>query len=143
MSLAHAHGHGDDYEAFCAGLQRLAGVELSSYKRGQMERRIRGFADSRGKPELLDYLALLAHDQSELEQFLDRMTINVSQLWRNPLQWRALAERVIPRLAHAGRIRAGAPAAPTAPSCSRSARSAARPRRGSSSSCAAATLTRG
>lgn len=96
----------DDYTAFCAGLQELCRIDLNSYKRGQMERRVRTFAQGRGKPALLDYLALLAHDQGELDYFLDRMTINVSQLWRNPRQWQTLAEAVIPELAESGRIRA-------------------------------------
>ena len=95
-----------EYPAFCAGVQRLCKVDLTSYTRAQMERRIRTFAASRGKPELLDYLALLAHDEGELEFFIARMTINVSQLWRNPLQWQTLAELVLPELGRSGRIRA-------------------------------------
>jgi chemotaxis protein methyltransferase CheR len=108
MSATAPHGlpGADDYVAFCQGIERLCRIELSSYKRGQMERRIRSFAAGRGKPELLDYLALLAHDDGELDHFLDRMTINVSQLWRNPLQWQTLAESVIPEIAAAGQIRA-------------------------------------
>jgi chemotaxis protein methyltransferase CheR len=96
----------DEFPAFCAGVKRLCRVDLMGYKRGQMERRIRAFAEARGKPDLLDYLALLAHDESELERFLDRLTINVSQLWRNPLRWQTLAEQVIPELARDGQIRA-------------------------------------
>ena len=96
----------DDYPPFCEGVQRLCNVDLSQYRRGQMERRIRSFAGRRGKVMLLDYLALLAADPSELDQLLDRITINVSQLWRNPLQWQAIAEEVVPALAPAGRIRA-------------------------------------
>ncbi len=96
----------DDFPAFCVGVKRLCRVDLTSYKRGQMERRVRAFADSRGKPFLLDYLALLAHDEGERDRFLDRLTINVSQLWRNPLQWRTLADHVLPTLAENGAIRA-------------------------------------
>jgi chemotaxis protein methyltransferase CheR len=95
----------DDYALFCTGVQRLCKIDLSSYKRGQMERRVRSFAGNRGKPELLDYLALLAHDDGELEQFLEHVTINVSQLWRNPVHWETLADCVIPDLARSGRIR--------------------------------------
>lgn len=105
-SAAEAVSTDDDYAAFCAGVQRLCKIDLSSYKRGQMERRIRTIAVSHGKPELLDYLALLAHDEGELEHFLDRMTINVSQLWRNPRIWQMLAENVLPQLCASGRIRA-------------------------------------
>jgi chemotaxis protein methyltransferase CheR len=42
---------------------------------------------------------MLKADDAELEKFLDRVTINVSQLWRNPEQWEALEERILPDLA--------------------------------------------
>lgn len=96
----------DDYTAFCEGLHRLCNVDLLQYRRTQMERRVRTFAERRGKPALLDYLALLAADPGELDLLLDRVTINVSQLWRNPVQWQTVAEEVVPPLAQAGRIRA-------------------------------------
>lgn len=96
----------DEYIAFCEGLRRLARVDLMQYRRIQMERRVQAFAERRGKASLLDYLALLATDPGELDMLLDRITINVSQLWRNPLQWQTLAEQVIPDLASRGPIRA-------------------------------------
>ncbi len=96
----------DDYTDFCAGIRRLTGIDLEHYKRPQMERRIRSFAERRGIRELPRYLALVTADREELERFLDRVTINVSQLWRNPEQWSRLAETVIPELARSGSIRA-------------------------------------
>ena len=38
----------DDYLDFCAGVHRLCGIDLTQYKRNQMERRIRSFAERRG-----------------------------------------------------------------------------------------------
>ena len=96
----------DEYPAFCEGVRRLSNVDLLQYRRAQMERRIRTFAQRRGKQQLLDYLALLAADPGELDLLLDRVTINVSQLWRNPFQWQMLAEQVIPQIAEHGRISA-------------------------------------
>jgi chemotaxis protein methyltransferase CheR len=86
-------------------VRRLTTIDLAQYKRAQMERRIRAFAERRGVPELGAYLRLLERGDDELDEFLDRMTINVSQLWRNPEQWASLARTVIPELAAAGRIR--------------------------------------
>jgi chemotaxis protein methyltransferase CheR len=97
--------HSDDYTEFCDGVRRLTGIDLAQYKRPQMERRIRSFADRRGVSSLPAYLAALAADRDQLEQFLDRVTINVSQLWRNPEQFARLAGDVIPELAKTGRIR--------------------------------------
>ena len=96
----------DDYTAFCEAIRRLCQVDLLQYKRTQMERRIRTFAQRRGIADLGEYARVLRGDASELEAFLDRMTINVSQLWRNPEQWAVLGDAVLPDLARGGRVRA-------------------------------------
>jgi len=96
----------DEYVAFCEGVRRLCQIDLLQYKRNQMERRIRAFAERRGIVRLGEYLTLLSMGTAELDEFLDRVTINVSQLWRNPEQWTTLAATVIPELAEQGRIRA-------------------------------------
>lgn len=99
-------GPADDYERFCEGVRKLCGIDLSQYKRRQMERRIRTFAERHGHPELGAYLRVLQEDQAELDEFLDKVTINVSQLWRNPDQWERLEREVLPELAKGGAIRA-------------------------------------
>jgi chemotaxis protein methyltransferase CheR len=96
----------DDYDVFCAGACEICNIDLTQYKRPQMERRVRTFAERHGTPLLAEYLAVLVADPGERERFLDRLTINVSQLWRNPAQWELLAEHVIPGLARRGRLRA-------------------------------------
>lgn len=101
-----AVAHRDDYVRFCEGVRELCTVDLLQYKRGQMERRIRTFASRRGTEQLGDYLTLLRSRAGELDDLLDRVTINVSQLWRNPEQWARLADEVLPELAAAGPIRA-------------------------------------
>jgi chemotaxis protein methyltransferase CheR len=105
MSAAVAYDAHDDYVVFCEGIRRLAGIDLLQYKRGQMERRLRTFAERRGSKSLDAYLAVLRDDADELEQLLDRLTINVSQLWRNPEQWALLGRTVVPELAETGKIR--------------------------------------
>jgi chemotaxis protein methyltransferase CheR len=96
----------DDYTDFSEGIRRLCSIDLLQYKRGQMERRIRTFATTRGHKDLTAYLTVLRGDKIELEGFLNRVTINVSQLWRHPEQWDVLERDVLPELATAGRIRA-------------------------------------
>jgi chemotaxis protein methyltransferase CheR len=101
-----APGPRDEYVDFCEGIRRLCAIDLLQYKRGQMERRIRTFASTRGHAGLAEYLPVLRRDRSELERFLDRVTINVSQLWRHPEQFEVLERDVLPELARRGRIRA-------------------------------------
>jgi chemotaxis protein methyltransferase CheR len=100
------HREADEYVGFCEQVRQLAQIDLLQYKRGQMERRIRSFAQRRGFESLTEYIAVLRDDRGQLEEFLDRITINVSQLWRNPEQWKQLADTVLPELASTGRIRA-------------------------------------
>jgi chemotaxis protein methyltransferase CheR len=104
MSAA-AHLH-DEYVAFCNGVRALADIDLLKYRRGQMERRVRSFAVRRGHQALGPYLRALRGDAHALDEFLDRVTINVSNLWRNPEQWELLQRRIVPELAAGGALRA-------------------------------------
>jgi chemotaxis protein methyltransferase CheR len=96
----------DDYVDFCEGLREICGLDLSQYKRPQMERRLRSFLARQGITRLSDCLNELRNDRSELDALLDRVTINVSQLWRHPEQWHVLEHTVLPQLSSRGRLRA-------------------------------------
>ena len=94
------------------------------------------------RPDLAEYGARLRRDAEELDAFLDRVTINVSHLWRHEEQFEVL-RTVDP--ARAGRRAAGrgsgAPARPMAPRRTRSPRSAARSPRTCASRSTAPTWT--
>jgi chemotaxis protein methyltransferase CheR len=96
----------DDYVDFCEGLRQICGLDLSQYKRPQMERRLRSFLAQKGVTRLSDCLDGLRRDRSELDALLDRVTINVSQLWRHPEQWRTLEHSVLPPLRGTAPVRA-------------------------------------
>ena len=114
MSALPSHASGGaplpqlDYERFGDFLRALVGIDLRQYKRRQMERRIRSFALRRGVTNLDDYQAVVRAEADELDALLDRITINVSQLFRNPEQWERLATTIVPELVEtgSGRIRA-------------------------------------
>jgi chemotaxis protein methyltransferase CheR len=71
-----------------------------------MERRLRSFFARKGIERLSDSLPALRSDRSELDALLDRVTINVSQLWRHVEQWRWLEADILPELAKHGQLRA-------------------------------------
>ncbi|MBI5310075.1 MAG: protein-glutamate O-methyltransferase CheR [Actinobacteria bacterium] len=89
---------GDDFERFCTGIADLVGIDLSLYKRKQMERRARGLASRFGDGTLDGYLELLRTDEDQLDKFMERMTITVSQLWRNNEIFEAIEKEVLPQL---------------------------------------------
>jgi chemotaxis protein methyltransferase CheR len=87
-----------DFENFCKGIKELLGVDLSLYKRNQMERRARGLASRNNMDTLTEYLGLLRTDATQLDRFMERMTITVSQLWRNTDIFDALETLILPEL---------------------------------------------
>lgn len=98
---------GDDYLQFCGSLRDLCGIDLTQYKRTQMERRLRSFFSRRGVTRLTDSIDDLRRDPAALDELLDRITINVTQLWRNPAEWELLEREILPELDSAsGTIRA-------------------------------------
>ncbi|MGB0872136.1 MAG: CheR family methyltransferase [Solirubrobacterales bacterium] len=87
-----------DFDNFCAGIKQLLGVDLSLYKRNQMERRARGLASRNHVETLTEYLELLKRDATLLDKFMERMTITVSQLWRNTDIFEAIENQILPEL---------------------------------------------
>jgi chemotaxis protein methyltransferase CheR len=63
-----------------------------------MERRLRSVARRAGAGDLDGYLAHLRRDVAAREAFLDHMTINVSELFRNPERFAELEREVLPEL---------------------------------------------
>jgi chemotaxis protein methyltransferase CheR len=96
----------DDYISFCEGLRGLCGIDLTQYKRPQMERRLRSFFARQGVSRLTESLDRLRTDKQLLDDLLDRVTINVSQPWRHPDQWARLEGGLLNELASGGRVRA-------------------------------------
>lgn len=93
-----------DYTRFCGGVRSLLRIDLDDYRRGQMERRLRSFARRSGDADLDAYLQRLRRDVAAREAFLDHMTINVSELFRNPERFTELERDILPGLtATAGR----------------------------------------
>ncbi|MFY9488546.1 MAG: protein-glutamate O-methyltransferase CheR [Solirubrobacterales bacterium] len=97
-SLPHAANVPGDFEAFCDGVRDLIGVDLTHYKRNQMERRARGLASRHNAESLDGYLQLLKTDDHQLDRFIERMTITVSRLWRNTDIFEAVEDLILPEL---------------------------------------------
>ncbi len=92
------HGPSGDYERFCAGIRSVTGIDLGQYRPAQMERRLRSFAERQGFRDLDAYLVALRGDPRALDGFLDRMTINVSELFRNPERFEELERDLFPEM---------------------------------------------
>ena len=63
-----------------------------------MERRINSFMRSVNSPSYEKFLELLVDDRDIYRRFVDHLTINVSEFFRNNQQWEILQKEIIPRL---------------------------------------------
>jgi len=87
-----------DYHGFISRVKQLVGIDLSLYKEAQMKRRITSLRDKRGFNSFIAYFEALKQDKELLNEFIDRLTINVSEFYRNPKRWEVLQEKVLQHL---------------------------------------------
>ena len=89
-----------DYEKFKKSIFSLTQIDLSSYKEKQMRRRIDTLITKNKVSSYDAYVELIKKDEEKFEQFVNFLTINVSEFYRNPEQWKLLENDIIPELIH-------------------------------------------
>lgn len=87
-----------DYEYFKKAVFELTKVDLNAYKEKQMKRRIDTLISKHGISGYDKYVQTLKNDKAMFEEFVNYITINVSEFYRNPEQWRLLDQEIIPEL---------------------------------------------
>ncbi|MBB4823767.1 chemotaxis protein methyltransferase CheR [Sporosarcina luteola] len=87
-----------DYDEFIKNIKRKTGIDLSLYKEAQMKRRLTSLYEKKGFRSFSDYYQAIHTDNILLDEFLDRMTINVSEFYRNGQRWDVLDKKIIPML---------------------------------------------
>lgn len=88
----------DNYEKFKKDVFALTTIDLNAYKEKQMRRRIDTLINKCKLDDYDDYMKLLKQDKEKFEQFVNFLTINVSEFYRNPEQWTFLDKEVFPEL---------------------------------------------
>lgn len=87
-----------DYEQFVENIKRITGIDLSLYKEAQMKRRLTSLYEKKGFRSFNEYFMALKENKTHLDEFLDRMTINVSEFYRNGKRWEVLEKKILPKL---------------------------------------------
>lgn len=87
-----------NYEDFKKIIYNLTNIDLSYYKERQMKRRIDALIDKRGFKKYSSYVFELKQNKVLYDEFLTYITINVSEFFRNPEQWKVLEEEVLPQI---------------------------------------------
>lgn len=92
-----------DYTGFIQNVNKSTGIDLSQYKEAQMKRRLTTLRTKNGYHTFSDFFAAMMTDKGLFYEFLDRMTINVSEFWRNPNRWEVLRDIILPELQGSGK----------------------------------------
>ncbi|MDY3909143.1 MAG: protein-glutamate O-methyltransferase CheR [Eubacterium sp.] len=88
----------DSYETFKKEYFSLSKIDLGLYKEGQMKRRIDNFVLKYKIKSYAEFIELLKKDTEAYDKFVAYLTINVSEFYRNPVQWQTLESSIIPEL---------------------------------------------
>ena len=86
------------YESFKQSIYDMTKIDLNFYKERQMKRRIEALITKHGINSFADYVTRLKSDKVVFEEFINYITINVSEFYRNPEQWALLEKEVLPYL---------------------------------------------
>jgi chemotaxis protein methyltransferase CheR len=87
-----------DFAQFIVRIKQKTDIDLSQYKEAQMKRRLTTLRMKHGFQSFEQYWKAIEQNRSLLNEFLDRMTINVSEFWRNPSRWDVLQNRFLPEM---------------------------------------------
>jgi len=73
-------------------------LDLNSYKETQLKRRIDGLLARQKIKDYAELFHLLTSDRMAYQTFLDHLTINVSEFFRDPHRWLELEKKILPEL---------------------------------------------
>ena len=84
-----------EYEVFKKRIQELTGIDLNAYK-FQIHRRVHMLMQRWNVTSYDEYYKVISTREDKLREFLDYLTINVSEFFRNANRWWELKDKVFP-----------------------------------------------
>jgi len=87
-----------DFALFIKKVKDHTAIDLAQYKEAQMKRRLTTLRQKKGYDTFVDFFDAMMKDKAMFYEFLDRMTINVSEFWRNPNRWEVLEKQFVPQM---------------------------------------------
>lgn len=88
----------NDYESFKRNVFQLTTIDLNAYKERQMKRRIDTLIARNKYSDYDSYVNALRTNKDLFDEFVNYLTINVSEFYRNPQFWDDLEKDIVPAL---------------------------------------------
>lgn len=86
------------YEDLKKDVYSLTKIDLNCYKERQMKRRIDALIEKHKISGYNNFVSALKSNKELFDEFVSYLTINVSEFFRNPEQWKLLEQKVLPYL---------------------------------------------
>ena len=87
-----------DWELFKKKLDAKTGIDLDLYKEAQMRRRIGNLVDRSDVDSYVAYFNKVSQSKEEFASFIEYLTINVSEFFRNPDKFDIVEKEIFPML---------------------------------------------
>lgn len=87
-----------DWELFKEKFKAKSKIDLNLYKANQMQRRIGNLMAKHGAKRYVDFYNLIEKDRKMFSDFVEYLTINVTEFFRTPEKFSELESKVIPEL---------------------------------------------
>lgn len=87
-----------NFDEFKKQIHRMFNIDLNSYKENQLRRRIDSFIQKHDAGNYAQFVPRLKSERPLYEAFLDHLTINVSEFFRDPKKFKILETVYLPEL---------------------------------------------
>lgn len=87
-----------DWEQFKKKLDAKTGIDLDLYKEAQMRRRIANLVTRAGMDSFVAYFNKVSQNKEDFADFIEYLTINVSEFFRNPDKFDIVEKDIFPML---------------------------------------------
>jgi chemotaxis protein methyltransferase CheR len=90
--------HDNEVEQLLTELSRTYGYDFTSYAQASLKRRISRLLVIDRIPSFAELLYKVKHDPNYLSHLVEELTVNVTEMFRDPHMWKVLKEAVFPKL---------------------------------------------
>ena len=92
-----------DYQTFTSLIKKSIGIDLSGYKI-RMMKKIKLWMSRENIESFTEYYDFLTDNPDKMKKFIDKITTNVSEFYRNPGKFDVLKKEILPMLLENNRI---------------------------------------
>jgi chemotaxis protein methyltransferase CheR len=85
-----------EFDWFVSEVKKKLDLDLSGYKPHRVKRRTDILLRKHKIESYKDYMKLILAEEDKKDEFLDKLTINVTEFFRNPEKWTSLEKKYIP-----------------------------------------------